>query len=125
MSFFKSLIIIAPLALSGAAFAQDVHFNDAQYIAAARCQALMSSSALGRQDTRAIDSRLASEDGMRVGAAYDQAGHARDDASRAALHSGAYGRAALRAERDGLCRSLTGGESLSATAEQARASRSN
>ena len=54
----KVLVMAAPLVLSTAAFAQPSRVSDAEFIAAARCQALMASPALGRQDTRGIDQVL-------------------------------------------------------------------
>jgi hypothetical protein len=125
MSFLKSIIFVAPLAVAGMAFAQTPHINDMQYVAAARCQVLMSSSELGRQDTRAIDALVKSQGSSRSEAVYDLADHARDDASRAVRHAGPFGRSALIAERDGACRSLADGATQSAAAEQARTSRTN
>lgn len=116
MQLLKALILVAPLALSTAALAQPAHISDAEYIAAARCQGLMSSSALGRQDTRAVDAMMKAQSGARIDAVFDRADDARADAVRAASHAGAYGKAALIAERDGVCRSLTGTTTQSASA---------
>ena len=108
MSMIKTLLLIAPLALAGAANAQPAHLTDAQYIAAVRCQTLMSSSNLGRQDTRAIDALVTSESATRSPAAFDRGEAARDQTAQVARHAGAYGKASLANERDGLCRSFTG-----------------
>jgi hypothetical protein len=105
---FKSLLLIAPLALAGVANAQPVHLTDAQYLAAVRCQTLMSSSNLGREDTRAIDSLVKSEASTRSGPAYDRGESVREDTAQTARHAGAFAKAALTTERDGLCRAFTG-----------------
>ncbi len=115
MSMLKAFMMVVPLALSTAALAEPARFSDAQYIAAARCQALMSSASLGRQDTRAIDQALKANGGARTAAVFDRADEARDDAARAASHAGVYGKAGLIAERDGACRSFTGGTMTAAT----------
>jgi hypothetical protein len=108
MSMFKSLLLIAPLALAGVANAQPGHLTDAQYLTAVRCQTLMSSSNLGREDTRAIDSLVKSEASMRSGPAYDRGESVREDTAQAARHAGAFAKAALVSERDGVCRSFAG-----------------
>jgi hypothetical protein len=108
MSMFKSLLLIAPLALAGVANAQPSHLTDAQYFAAVRCQTLMASSNLGREDTRAIDSLVKSESSMRSGAAYDRGESVREDTAQAARHAGTFAKAALVTERDGVCRTFTG-----------------
>lgn len=122
---FKILIAIAPLALSTAAFAQPTQLSDAQYVAAARCQALMSSSELGRQDTQGIDSLLKREANTRSNDAFYRAEQARDNASRAARHAGPYSKAQLIAERDGVCRSISRGGTMTASASRPSASRGN
>lgn len=108
MSIFKSLLLIAPLALAGAAGAQPTHLTDAQYLAAVRCQVLMSSSNLGREDTRAIDGLVKSEAAVRTGVAYDRGETVREDTAQAARHAGVFAKAALVSERDGFCRAFTG-----------------
>jgi hypothetical protein len=124
MSTFKSLLIIVPLAVSSAALAAPAHFTDTQYIAAARCQVLMSSVDLGHEDTHVIDALLRSEERSRSAAVLDLAQGARDDATRAIRHAGIYGKGSLIAERDGACRSLTG-ETMSADATTGGATHSN
>lgn len=104
----KSLLLIAPLTLTGVANAHGSHLTDAQYFAAVRCQTLMSSSNLGREDTRIIDALVKSEGSDRAAAAYDRGESVREDTARVARNAGAYSKAALISERDGLCRSLTG-----------------
>ena len=59
MSMLK-VLTVAALAVSTAAAAHPV-LSDAQYLAAARCQALMSSPALGKVDTQMIDLVLRTE----------------------------------------------------------------
>ena len=108
MSMFKTLMLIAPLALAGVANAQPAHLTDAQYIAAVRCQTLMSSSNLGREDTRGIDALVKSESTTRSPAAIDRADDAREHVAMVARHAGTFEKASLANERDGLCRSFTG-----------------
>ena len=119
MSIFKSLLLIAPLALAGVANAQPSHLTDAQYLAAVRCQTLMSSSNLGREDTRGIDALVKSESATRSPAAFDRAEDARDQAAKAARHAGVYAKESLANERDGLCRSFTGVVQSASTASSA------
>ena len=124
MTNLRALLLIAPLALSTAVMAQPVHLSDAQYIATARCQALMSSANLGRQDTHAIDAMMKSESATRTNGVFDRAEAARDEVAQAARHAGAYTKPQLIAERDGFCRSLTGA-TMSASAATAGATRAN
>ena len=107
MSMFKSLLLIAPLALAGAANAQPNHLTDAQYLAAVRCQTLMASSNLGREDTRAIDNLVKAEGSIRSGVAYGRGESVREDTAQAARHAGPFAKAALVSERDGMCRAFT------------------
>jgi hypothetical protein len=105
----KATVITAVWALSisaGAAMASTDRLNDAQYVEAARCQALMSAPRLGGGDTRAIDQLIRQADRGRTGMAYDRAQQARDDASEQAGVAGAYRKAELSAERDGVCRAM-------------------
>jgi hypothetical protein len=125
MSMLKTLVMVAPLALSTAAFAQPSRLSDAQYIAAARCQVLMSSRSLGAQDSQAIDVMMKSEGASRSVFASQRAEDAADSARQAVSHAGAYGKAALIAERDGPCRALTGVATMSASATPAGTTRAN
>ncbi len=104
MSFIKAFAIAAgAVATSSVAFAGPTHLSDAQYMAAARCQGLMASSALGKTDTSAIDAVIKSEGASRLPEVAERAAEARSDAKRVASHAGVQGRAALAAERDGVC----------------------
>ncbi len=125
MHSLKSLIFAAPLVLATAASAQPARYTDAQFIAATRCEALMSSAALGRQDTHGLEARLKAEGVVRSGDVIDRAEEAREDALRAVSHAGPYGRAALVAERDGPCRSLEAAGVMSAAAASAGSTRTN
>jgi hypothetical protein len=125
MSRFNTVIVIGSLALSSAALAQPARLSDAQYIALSRCQALMASPALGREDTRDIDARLKAQGAARAQAVFDRADEAKDQASQAARHGGAYGKAALVAERDGVCRALGGAGAMAAATGPAGAPRAN
>jgi hypothetical protein len=109
MSAFKSCLIAASLcsaALAGAAAARP-QLTDAQYLSAARCQALMSSPALGKVDTTTIDRVLKTQAAYRMPAVEDRADEVRQDARRAASHAGPSEKAALIAERDGACAATT------------------
>ena len=121
----RMVLIAAPLALSTAAVAGSNQLTDAQFIAAARCQALMASSALGREDTRGIDQLIKHKSRWRVPGVMDRADAAREDAERAARHSGPYNKAQLIAERDGACRAVTGAGTTSASVTPAGATRRN
>jgi hypothetical protein len=124
MTTWKLFAVVAPLALSSAAFAAPAHMTDAQYIAAGRCAGLMSSAALGRQDTRSIEARLKSEGVSRSVDVLDRADEARESAMRSASHAGAYGKQGLIAERDSACAAFAPGP-MAAAAPAANASRVN
>ena len=108
MSTFKSCLVAASLCTAALAGAASAHpqLTDAQYLAAARCQALMSSSALGKVDSASIDAVLKSQAAYRGPAVTDRADEIRTDTLRAASHAGANGKAALIAERDGPCATM-------------------
>ena len=125
MSMLKALIIVAPLVLSTAAVAGPDKLTDAQYIAAARCQALMASSALGPVDMHAVDAVMKTEGASRSPAVADQADAARAQADRAVRHAGPDGKATLIAERDGPCRNLLARGPMSAAIEAHGATRTN
>lgn len=125
MSLIRALILIAPLALTTAALATPDRFTDAQYIAAARCETLAMSSALGPVDVRDVATVMKTQSVGRAGAVLDRADDARADADRAVKHAGAYSKAALIAERDGSCRALLSGGTLSAAARPHGATRTN
>lgn len=121
----KILIVIAPLALSTAAFAQPTHLSDAQYIVAARCQVLMSSVSLGHPDTSEINALMNAQGGSRSSMAADRAQEAADAAQQAVRHAGAYSKAALIAERDGSCKTLIGAATVSAAASSSAMTQTN
>jgi hypothetical protein len=125
MSMLKALIIVAPLVVSTAAVAGSDKFTDSQYIAAARCQALMSSSNLGAVDMHAIDAMMKTEGATRSPAVADRADDARTQAQRAASHAGAYSKAALVAERDGPCHTLFASAPMSASIDAHGSTRTN
>jgi hypothetical protein len=125
IQMLKVLLIAAPLALSTVAFAGQTHFTDSQYVAASRCQALMSSQALGKVDTSAIDQLLKTEGGARSPAALDLADEARETAERAARHAGPYNKAQLVAERNGACQAYNGSGMVSASVHPSGATRTN
>jgi hypothetical protein len=105
MFSFKSCLTAAALGAVALASAASAHpqLTDAQYLSAARCQALMSSPALGKVDTSMIDRVLKTQASYRTPAVEDRADEVRQDTLRAASHAGPQGKAALIAERDGAC----------------------
>ncbi len=109
MSAFKSCLIAASLCTAALAGAASAHpqLTDAQYLAAARCQALMSSSALGKVDSASIDAVLKTQASSRMPAVTDRADEIRIDTQRAASRAGPNGKAALIAERDGACAAMS------------------
>jgi hypothetical protein len=125
MSMLKALIIVAPLALATAAVAGPDKFTDSQYIAAARCQALMSSTALGPVDMHGIDAMMKSEGATRSPDVAQRADDARAQAQRAASHAGAYSKGALIAERDGACHDLFAKGPMSASIDAHGSTRTN
>jgi hypothetical protein len=125
MSILKALIIAAPLALSTAAMAAPDLLTDSQYIAASRCQALMASSYLGREDTKDIDAAMRVQGARRLPAVADRAEDARAQADSAARHAGPYSKAALIAERDGPCQTLLAHGATSAAVDAHKTTRTN
>jgi hypothetical protein len=132
MSFSKAKIIAMSLAMgvaamsATAAMAGPARLSDAQYIAAARCEGLMQSAALGRQDTGGLEKMLEAQSGGRESVVSYLADEAREQAQQAARHSGVYGKAALIAERDGAsCRALVGAPTVAAAAPAAGTPRTN
>ncbi len=120
-----SLMMSVAAISATAAVAQPARFSDAQYIAASRCEGLMQSTALGRQDTSAIDKVLKSQATARENMVFDRADDAREQALQAARHSGVYSKAALIAEREGVCRALVGAPTVAAVSPAAGATRTN
>ncbi len=106
---FKTALALAASALclsAVAAQASGERLTDAQYVAAERCDALMSARSLGPVDSRAIDALVRHEQAGRTSMAYDRAQEAHDDAAQRARIAGAYEKSQLTAERDGPCRAM-------------------
>ncbi len=101
-------IVAATLAASASA-AAPARFTDLQFLRAARCEALITSPALGGGDGTAIKAVLKAQRQGRVDYIYDRADQTRDDAARQARHAGPDQKASLIAERDTVCRDLIGG----------------
>ena len=121
----KSILIAiacSSVAIAGAASAHP-RLSDAQYLAGARCQALMSSASLGKVDTTAIDAVLKVQAASRMPAINDKAAEVREDTSRSAAHAGPTARGALIAERDGSCAEMTHQAMVSAVAGSVSAGR--
>ena len=95
------LTILATTAIAG-----PTGLSDGQYVAAARCEGLMASKALGKLDTAALEKMLKDEGGRRLPMVQDRADVARDDAARQASHAGEIGRAGLVAERGRQCQAF-------------------
>jgi hypothetical protein len=125
MSILKALIVVAPLVLSTAAVAGPDRLTDSQYIAAARCQALMASSALGPVDTHAVNTVMKNEGASRSPAVSERADDVRAQADRAARHAGPDSKATLIAERDGPCQSLLARSPMSAAIDAHGSTRTN
>ena len=83
----KLIVAIAAFAAAGAASAHP-QLSDAQYLSAARCQALMGSAALGRMNTSEIDKALDKASSGRMQMVNDRADQVREDAHRQAAHAG-------------------------------------
>jgi hypothetical protein len=107
MPILKGIVIAASLTASTAVFAGPAQLSDAQYLAAARCQGLLTSSALGKQDVSAINAFMASQERGRMPQVIDRADEVRADAVRQASHAGPNGKAELISERDGACQVWT------------------
>jgi hypothetical protein len=116
---FKSIIAAAAMAATTAAVAAPNHMTDVQYLGAVRCQALMSSPALGKVDTTGISALIKSQGDARDNIVFDRADTVRADTLRQASHTDATGRASLIAERDGACQALaSNGSTMAATSSQ-------
>ena len=111
MSGLGNLIAIAALASTGAALAAPSHLNDSQYLAAAHCQGLFDSHALGAVDASGINAVMKSEGASRLPEIAARADEARGAARRSADHAGALMKSQLAAERDGACQVWARGSS--------------
>jgi hypothetical protein len=105
MSVFVNIALAAAFASTTAAvaIAGTSHLNDAQYIAAARCQGLYNSRALGAVDASGINRLMKSEGAYRTPVVSDRAAQVMDDAKSEASRSGGLSRQELVSERDGAC----------------------
>jgi hypothetical protein len=90
-------------ALSTAALASSAKLSDSQYVAAAHCQGLFDSHALGPVDASAINAMMKSEGSYRTPEVSDRADEARNAALSKASHAGPGVRSDLISERDGAC----------------------
>ena len=115
---------LGAVAVATGAFAAPPQLNDGSYIEAERCQALIASSALGRENTAGIDDLLKSENRGRDEAAYERGQDAHQQAAREARVGGAYTKSQLIAERDGVCQGFAAGPTMASAASHG-ASRSN
>lgn len=107
MSIIRNILIVGAMASTTAAVAATSHLSDSQYIAAARCQGLFNSAALGSTDSSGINKVMKSEGAIRNSNVFQLAEDARTSASREASHAAAQGRSALVSERDGACQVFT------------------
>jgi hypothetical protein len=104
-------VTVACVGLAGAAMAASgARFNDAQYIQAARCQALATS--LGGSDVHAFDALVRDQERGRTEMAYEAAQEAHDKAARQARSAGPYEKSQLTAERDGACQALVSNSAM-------------
>lgn len=98
-------VTVACVGLAGAASAASgAHFNDAQYVQAARCQAIATN--LGGSDTHAFDALMREQERGRTEEAFEAAQQAHDKAAREARMAGPDEKSKLTAERDGVCQAL-------------------
>ena len=112
----RSFIVIASLAASTAMAAPQAQLSDVQYLAAARCRALIASPALGKGDTHAIDGVLKAQNRGRPAYIYDKGQDMQQDAASQARHASPTQKTALIAERDGVCQAFNGAETMTAGA---------
>ena len=103
MSVIKTMMVGAALAAATGAYAQSLRVNDIHYIYAARCQGLITSSALGTIDPTGINRFVDLESAGRTPLVSDQAADARNRAKREAATAGPEEKAKLVSERDGPC----------------------
>lgn len=106
--FRKSIaaaVTVVCVGLAGAA-AAGVRMSDAQYVAAARCQALASAPSLGGASSHAFDALVRDQERGRTEMAYEAAQDAHDKAARQIRMAGPYEKSQLAAERDGACQAL-------------------
>ena len=114
-----AICITAVVLWAAGATARPALIMDTQYIAAQRCEALMSSSALGREDTHAVDTFLGAQGAARDQATFERGQAAHDNAAIQARHASAGRRAELMAERDGACRAAMPGVAAAGGGAQA------
>jgi hypothetical protein len=127
MSSLKLTLLAAlgAAALTAPAFAATPKVTDGAYVEAERCAALISSPALGAQDTAGISQFLKIQDGGRSQAAYDMGQSARQSAAREARTAGTYSKGQLIAERDGVCRGFVATPAMANVAKPSDAHRIN
>ncbi|HZZ37395.1 MAG TPA: hypothetical protein VFE03_16855 [Caulobacteraceae bacterium] len=104
----KAVIIAAALAAATASVAAPARLSDVQYLKAARCEALITSPALGGGDGAAIKALIKAQRQGRMDYIYDKADQMRAEAASQARRAGEEQKARLVAERDGACRVLLG-----------------
>jgi hypothetical protein len=104
----KAVIIAAALAAATAGVAAPARLSDVQYLKAARCEALITSPALGGGDGAAIKALLKSQRQGRADYISEKADEVRAEADHQARRAGEEQKATLIAERDGACRALLG-----------------
>ncbi|MGH7025033.1 MAG: hypothetical protein ACREEB_15790 [Caulobacteraceae bacterium] len=119
MSALRNIVLSAALftgaaTLATAAFASTAQLSDSQFIAAARCQGLFDSHALGSVDASGINALMKSEGAYRVPEVSDRADEARNHAQNLASHASPAERSELISERDGACQvwAKAGGEGM-------------
>lgn len=103
MSALGNVVLVAAVMSAAAAFAAPTQLTDAQYIAAAHCQGLYDSHALGAVDASGIDSLMKSEGKSRSPEIADRADEARNQARSAANRAGPLMKSQLASERNGAC----------------------
>lgn len=119
MSGLGNLIAAAAVLSAAGALAAPAHLNDSQFIAAAHCQGLYDSHALGAADAKPFDAMMKAEGRYRPPEVIDFAEQARSEAMRAADHAGALAKTQMVSERDGACVAWTQGGASSGVASRA------
>ena len=118
---YKSLIVVAALAVSSPVLAKSDRLSDARYLQAARCQALFSSRSLGKTDSHLIDALIKRESVAREPLVDNRADELRTDVARRARSGSQAQKAELLAERDGVCMTFNApaGQSMTAVSKPA------
>jgi hypothetical protein len=115
MPNLKIMFAASAIALVAAAGAGAAPMSDVQYFEAQRCGALVTSPALGKGDSHAIEALIRQQERSRSEPAIELGQEARQDAARQARSASGDQKAKLVAERDGVCQTMVSGDNLTST----------